>query len=82
MQTWTPINRLLSYADALTAAIRRRYADQPREFAIDGLRFAHRADIVIPTDYASTGRHTLVFELADTGKQYRVMIEPIPETHR
>jgi hypothetical protein len=71
------IDRLLSYADALTAAIRRQ-----RTIRIDGLQFTWRADIEIPTDHASTGRHTLVFELAETGKQYRVMIEPIPETHR
>jgi hypothetical protein len=68
---------LTSYADALTAALRG-----PRALKIDGLEFTHRADIVIPTDHASTGRHTLVFELAGTGKQYRVMIEPVPETHR
>ena len=68
---------LLSYADALTAAIRRM-----GRIEIDGLKFERRADIVIPTDYATTGRHTMMFELAGTGKQYRVMIEPVQETHR
>ena len=68
---------LLSYADALTAAIRRM-----GRIEIDGLKFEHRADIVIPTDYTTTGRHTMMFELAGTGKQYRVMIEPVQETHR
>lgn len=71
-----PIERLMSYARALKTAIART------EFEIDGLKFSRRTDIEIPTDYVSTGRHTLVFELAETGKQYRVMIEPVPETHR
>jgi hypothetical protein len=66
----------LSYADALTAAIRRQ-----GRIEIDGLRFERRADIEVPTDYDSTGRHTMIFELAGTGKQYRVMVEPVPETH-
>lgn len=69
---------LTSYADALTAAIRRA---SKQNFEIDGLRFIPRGDIVIPTDYVSTGRHTLVYELEGTGKQYRVMIEPVWETH-
>jgi CHASE1-domain containing sensor protein len=73
----------MSYAGALTAAIRREGAI----LDIDGLRFERRADIVVPTDYVSPmaqggGRHTMVYELAGTGKQYRVMIEPVPETHR
>jgi len=71
------LGRLLSYADALTAAIRRT-----DRFEIDGLRFERRTDIVIPTDYAETGRHTMIFELDGTGKQYRVMVEPVQETHR
>jgi hypothetical protein len=71
------LSKLLSYARALKTAIARQ------DFVIDGLHFHRRTDIVIPSDMASTGRHTLVFELADgSGKQYRVMIEPIPETHR
>lgn len=68
---------LLSYADALTAAIRRM-----GRIEIDGLKFERRADIVIPTDHTTTGRHAMMFELAGTGKQYRVMIEPVQETHR
>jgi hypothetical protein len=68
---------LLSYADALSVAIRRM-----GRIEIDGLRFERRADIVIPTDYVSTGRHTMVFELAGTGKQYRVTVEPVAETHQ
>jgi hypothetical protein len=71
------LSKLLSYAAALSAAIRRM-----ERIEIDGLRFERRADIVIPTDYAETGRHTMVFELEGTGKQYRVMIEPVQETHR
>jgi hypothetical protein len=71
------ISKLLSYADALTAVIRRQGS-----LEIDGHCFMRRADIVIPTDHVSTGRHTMVYELVGTGKQYRVMIEPIPETHR
>jgi hypothetical protein len=70
------IERLMSYARALKTAIARN------EFEIDGLRFVRRADLDLPPDYVTSGRHTMVFELADTGKQYRVMIEPIAETHR
>ena len=70
------IGGLLSYARALKTLIARQ------DFEIDDLRFVRRTDIVIPPDYVRTGRHTLVYELAGTGKQYRVMIEPIPETHR
>jgi hypothetical protein len=76
-KAWLKARSCMSYADALTAAIRRI-----GDVAIDGMRFVRRADIVIATDYVSTGRHTMVFELAGTGKQYRVMIEPVPETHR
>lgn len=71
------LDRITSYARALKTAIARQ------DFVIDGLHFHRRVDIVIPPDMVSTGRHTLVFELADgSRKQYRVMIEPIQETHR
>ena len=62
----------ISYADALTAAIRRWGV-----FEIDGLHFQH--DRTEPTD---SGRHTMIRELAGTGKQYRVIVEPVMETHR
>jgi hypothetical protein len=42
------IESMTSYADALTAAIKRHGA-----FEIDGLKFERRADISIPTDYVS-----------------------------
>jgi hypothetical protein len=67
--------RRTSYADALTAAVMK-----PGSFEIDGLRFAIVG--TEPTDYVATGRHTLVLELAGTGKTYRLMIEPVAETHR
>jgi hypothetical protein len=66
----------MSYADALTAAIARR-----GDIEIDGLMFRRRKDINVPTDYVSTGRHEMVYELIGTGKTYRVMIEPVQETH-
>jgi len=68
---------ITSYADAFAAAIRRAGV-----FEVEGLRFARRADVSVPTDYVASGRHTLVFELLGTGKTYRLMIEPVPETHR
>jgi hypothetical protein len=67
---------LTSYARALKAAIARN------PFQIDGLRFVHRPELYQQPDYVTSGRHTMVFELAGTGKQYRVMIEPVQETHR
>jgi hypothetical protein len=71
------LSRLMSYADALAAAIRRM-----SPIDIDGLKFSRREDDVTLTDYVTTGRHTMIYELAETGKQYRIMIEPVPETHR
>lgn len=70
------LQSITSYADALSAAIRRS-----GDFVVDGLKFKRRLDIEIPTDYVSTGRHTMIYELEGTGKQYRVMIEPVQETH-
>ncbi len=70
------LESMTSYADAMTAAIKRHGA-----FEIDHLKFQRRADIQIPTDYVSTGRHTMVFQLEGTGKLYRVMVEPMMETH-
>lgn len=65
---------MTSYADALTAAIKRK-----GDIEIDGLKFQRVADL--PTDYVSTGRHTMVYRLEGTEKTYRVMIEPVRETH-
>jgi len=65
----------ISYADALSAAIRRH-----GNFVIDGFVFKRREDISIPTDYVSTGRHTMIYELP-CGKQYRIIVEPVQETH-
>jgi hypothetical protein len=67
---------MISYADALTAAIRRA-----GDFEIDGLKFQRPAPSVGACP-DSSGRHTMIYELAGTGKQYRVMIEPVMETHR
>jgi len=65
---------MLSYADALAHAI--RWAGSIEQ---DGYRFerlpGHQLD-------GLTGRHTLTYQLVGTGKTYRVMIEPVPETHR
>jgi hypothetical protein len=71
------LHNMTSYADALTAAIRRK-----GDLEIDGLIFRRRTDIEIPTDHFSTGRHTMIYQMDGTGKQYRVMIEPVLETHQ
>lgn len=71
------IEALTSYADAFTAAVKRH-----GDFQMDDFKFQRRADIQIPTDYVSTGRHTMVFQLEGTKKLYRVMIEPMLETHK
>ena len=70
------LESMTSYADAFTASVRRHGS-----FEIDGLKFSRRPDIEIPTDYVTTGRHTMVYQLAGTEKLYRVIIEPIMETH-
>jgi hypothetical protein len=73
------IQRLTSFADALTAAIRAHgdfVLGQPQP-----MRFARRVDLGEQVDHVLTGRHTLIYELPN-GKQYRVMVEPVPETHR
>jgi len=67
------LESLTSYADALTAAIRRK-----GDIEIDGLKFQRVTDL--PTDYVSTGRHTMVYRLLGTAKEYRVSIEPVLET--
>lgn len=66
----------ISFADALTAAIRRA-----GDFKIDGFVFKHREDISIRTDYVHTGEHRMVYELAGTGKTYEISIRPVKETH-
>lgn len=65
----------ISYADALTAAVRRH-----GDFWVDALCFAPAGEL--PTDHIATGHHTLLFRLIGTQKTYRVMIGPVPETHR
>jgi hypothetical protein len=70
------IEAMTSYADAMTAAVKRHGA-----FEIDGLKFQRRTDIQIPTDYVSTGAHQMVYALEGTGKLYKVTIQPMTETH-
>jgi hypothetical protein len=76
------MGRIVNYARAMTAAVRRTYDGESRVFEIDGLRFVHRRDVVIPTDYTRGCQHTLIFQLDGTGKLYRMMIEPVEETHQ
>jgi hypothetical protein len=67
------IEAMTSYADAFTAAVCKKV------HTIDGFTFKHV--VTQPTDYVRTGRHTQIYELDGTGKRYRIMIEPMLETH-
>lgn len=73
------LSKATSYADALTAAIRQH------DFRLGNpqpMRFRWREDLGEDVDCVSSGRHTLIYELEGTGKLYRVMIEPVQETHK
>lgn len=82
----TQMQRITSYADALTTAIIRsgdlKIGTDPARPAEGPHLVFRRDENVHDVDFVSSGRHTLVYEMVGLGKKYRVMIEPIQETHK
>ena len=75
LSAFRALARCTSYAGALASAIRRRGA-----LEIDGLAF-EPINGDAEYDGVNTGRHTRLYRLAGTDKTYRLMVEPVAETH-